>query len=300
MNNAEPLITIITPTYNRADCLKKCWESLCRQSFSGFQWLVIDDGSADNTEEVVKGFIADSQFEIDYYKKKNGGKHTALNFSHPYIKGQYMAILDSDDTLTPNGLERLKDTWERYSSNKEVGQVIFLKGYREDRPICYVAHPDTVVDSIKEPRISVSGRDCFDSYRTELFVKHSFPEFEGEKFIGEGSAFFFIELESKAVYVNEVIYLCDYRDDGLTKAGRSMRMDNPLGGMYNSRVYMNSRLPLSTRLKKGVLYACYSKIAGKSFGETMNDNEYKLLTAITYLPGVLLSGYWKKKYSGGN
>ncbi len=208
-------------------------------------------------------------------------------------------MLDSDDILTPNALEKLKDAWMKYENNQEVGQVIFLKGFREDRPICYVAHPDTVVDSIKEPRIAVSGRDCFDSYRTELFIKHSFPEFKGEKFIGEGSAFFFIELESKAVYVNEVIYLCDYRDDGLTKAGRSMRIDNPLGGMYNSKVYMNSRLPLSTRLKKGVLYACYSKIAGKSFSEIISDNEYKLLTAITYLPGVLLSDYWKKK-SGGN
>ena len=79
-----------------------------------------------------------------------------------------------------------------------------------------------------------------------------------------------------------------------------MRINNPLGGMYNSKIYMNSRLPLLTRLKKGVLYACYSKIAGKSFGETMSDNKYKLLTAITYIPGVLLAKYWEKKYSGGS
>ena len=293
------LLTIITPTYNRADCLKRCWESLCKQSFSCFRWLIIDDGSNDDTEEIVNGFISNSPFLVEYHKKENGGKHTALNYSHQFIRGQYVTILDSDDTLTPNAVERLTDTWKKYENNKDVGQVIFLKGYSENEPICYVSNPDKVVDSIKEPRISVTGRDCFDSYRTALFTKYRFPEFEGEKFIGEGSAFFFIELESKAVYINEVIYLCDYREDGLTKAGRSMRINNPLGGMYNSKVYMNKRLSFTTRLKKGILFSCYSTIAGKSFIETVKENEYKIITVMTYIPGVLLASYWKKKYAGG-
>ena len=93
MTNKRTLITIITPTYNREECLKKCWDSLCQQSFTRFQWLIIDDGSNDKTEEVVKGFIENSKFQIEYHKKKNGGKHTALNYSHPYIKGKYVAIL---------------------------------------------------------------------------------------------------------------------------------------------------------------------------------------------------------------
>ena len=299
MERKEPLITIITPTYNRAECLKKCWDSLCQQDFTDFQWLIIDDGSTDNTGAVVSGFIEKSSFQIDYHKKENGGKHIALNYSHPYVRGKYMAILDSDDTLTPDALAKLTNVWYKYENHPEVGQVIFLKGYSKNEPICYAAHPDTIVDSLKEPRISVTGRDCFDSYKTELFIRHPFPEFKGEKFIGEGSAFFFIELESKAVYINDVIYLCEYRDDGLTKAGRSMRINNPLGGMYNSKVYMNSRLPISTRVKKGVLYSCYSYLAGKSLSYAISNNEYKFLTAVTYIPGMFLAKYWKNKYSGG-
>lgn len=300
MDKEKPLITIITPTYNREECLKKCWDSLCQQSFTGFQWLIIDDGSNDKTEEVVKGFIDNSEFQLEYHKKKNGGKHTALNYSHPYIKGKYVAILDSDDTLTPDAIEKLVGTWNKYESNPEVGQIIYLKGYNENDPICYVNHPETVVDSLKEPRIAVTGRDCFDSYRTDLFIKYPFPEFENEKFIGEGSAFFYIELESKAVYTNDVIYICDYREDGLTKAGRSMRLKNPNGGMYNSKVYMNPVLPITTRIKKGILYGCYSKIAGKSFRSTIKENDYKVLTVLTYIPGAILAYIWEKKYSGGN
>ena len=299
MDKKEPQITIITPTYNGAECLKKCCNSLCQQVFTDFQWLIIDDGSTDNTGTVVSEFIEKSSFQIDYHKKENGGKHTALNYSHPYVRGKYMAILDSDDTLTPDALAKLINAWEKYENHPEVGQIIFLRGKSKNEPICYVAHPDTIVDSFKEPRIPVTGRDCFDSYKTELFINHPFPVFEGEKFIGEGAAFFFIELESKAVYINDVIYLCEYRDDGLTKAGRSMRINNPLGGMYNSKVYMNSQLPISTRVKKGVLYGCYSYLAGKSFSDAISNNEYKFLTAVTYIPGMFLAKYWKNKYSGG-
>ena len=92
-------------------------------------------------------------------------------------------------------------------------------------------------------------------------MKHPFPEFPGERFLGEGSSFFFIELESKGVYINRVIYLCDYREDGLTKAGRKMRLQNPRGGRFNSMTYMHKRLPLKTRVKKAILYVCYSWFA---------------------------------------
>ena len=101
-------LTIITPTYNRADCLKSCWASLCVQTVRDFQWLIIDDGSTDDTAAVVRAFQSrDEGFSIDYYQKTNGGKHTALNAAHPFIRGDYVVILDSDDSLTPNAVETI-------------------------------------------------------------------------------------------------------------------------------------------------------------------------------------------------
>lgn len=297
MVKKDPLLTIITPSYNRSELLKQCYESLAKQTNKNFQWLVVDDGSSDNTKAVMHSLQSkENGFIIDYVYKKNGGKHTALNESHKYIKGKFVSILDSDDQFTEDAVETILDEWDKYEDNTEVGQLIFLKGYSVDNPICYVKNENTVVDTITEPRISVKGRDCCDTYRTDIFVKHPFPEFEGERFIGEGAAFFFIELESKGVYVNKVIYLCSYREDGLTKAGKKMRIQNPLGGMYNSRVLMHKRLPFKNRVKKGILYNCYGKFAKKSFAKSIKENEYSFLTIITYLPGLALYFYWKKKY----
>lgn len=292
-----PTLTIITPTYNRASCLNACWESLRKQTCNDFQWLVVDDGSTDETAAVIARICEENPcFCIDYVRKENGGKHTALNVAHAYIKGSYVVILDSDDRFVPTAVERILEGWHEFGGHPEVGQLIFLKGYTETEPICYVKHERIIVDTLEEPRISVTGRDCCDSFRTELFIKHPFPEFSGERFLGEGSSFFFIELESKGVYINQVIYLCDYREDGLTKAGKKMRLQNPLGGRYNSMVYMHPRLPWKTRFKKAILYVCYSRFAKISFGDTLGGNPYKLLTFLALIPGTALYFYWKKRY----
>lgn len=291
-------LTIITPTYNRADCLKDCWNSLCAQTVPDFQWLIVDDGSTDDTADVVKELQEHTTaFQIDYLKKPNGGKHTALNYSHQSISGAYVVILDSDDTLTPGAVETILAKWSLFENDANVGRIIFLKGFTVDEPICHVTHPGIPVDTLIEPRIGTAGRDCCDTFRSELFTKYRFPEFEGEKFIGEGAAFFPMELESKGVYFNDVIYLCSYREDGLTKAGRKMRIANPLGGMFNSKTYMHPRLPLKTRIKKGTLYSCYAKFAGVSFGKLLRENPYKFLTLITFIPGSALAAYWRRKHA---
>ncbi len=290
-------LTVITTTYNRADLLPECWRSLKAQTCKNFQWLVVDDGSTDGTNEVISKIIeTEPEYVIDYVSKPNGGKHTALNYSHPYIKGKYVLILDSDDILTENAVELVLNSWSKYESNSEVGQVIFLKGFSENDPICYVANENQIVDTLKEPRIGKVGRDCCDVYRTELFKKHPFPVFEGERFIGEGSAFFFIEKESRGVYFNKVICLCEYREDGLTKAGKTMRLKNPMGGRYNSMVYMDKCLPMKTRFKKSILYTCYSLVAKVPMKKIFSEQRYKFLTLLGFFPGILLFFYWSNKF----
>ncbi len=292
-----PALTILTPTYNRRETLIGCWESLRRQTCKDFQWLIVDDGSTDDTASAVAAMqAAKPEFILDYVKKPNGGKHTALNYAHPHILGEYVLILDSDDVLTPHAAEQVLRAWEQFRKDPRVGRIIFLKGYSTEEPICYVAHEGVPLDTLKEPRIGVSGRDCCDVFRTELFKKYPFPVFPGERFIGEGAAFFFMEKESLGVYYNQVIYLCQYREDGLTKAGRKMRIQNPLGGRYNSLVYMDSRLPWKTRLKKSVLYSCYSCFAHVPLGTLLKEPDYKLLTLVGLLPGVALYLYWKKRH----
>lgn len=296
-----PTLTIITPTYNRADCLAACWDSLKAQTCKDFQWLIVDDGSTDATPETVKRFLIEHEdMQVDYLQKENGGKHTALNAAHPLIQGKYVVILDSDDRLVPEAVSSILQAWERFEADTQVGRIIFLKGYTVDEPICYVKNENLPVDTLREPRIAVTGRDCCDTFRTELFRKYPFPVFPGERFIGEGAAFFGMELESKGVYINKVIYLCDYREDGLTKAGRKMRLQNPLGGMYNSRTYMHPKLPMKRRIEKGILYSCYAKFAKVPFPEALRENPYKALTLATHFPGVLLYHYWNRTFFKGD
>ena len=105
-------ITVFTPTYNRANTLKRAFYSLKNQTCKDFEWLIIDDGSSDNTHELVNQFKKESDFLIRYYWKSNGGRHTAVNYSYQYLNTPYVVTLDSDDELLPNAIEKMIKTWK--------------------------------------------------------------------------------------------------------------------------------------------------------------------------------------------
>lgn len=124
-----PSLTIITPTYNRKDHLPMLYESLCRQTCQDFQWLVIDDGSTDGTDAWF-ALLPNTTFLKEYQKKENGGKHTALNYSHPYIKGKWMTIVDSDDFLKDDAVEVIIDKWKQYEDDQTIGGITFQRHQR--------------------------------------------------------------------------------------------------------------------------------------------------------------------------
>lgn len=299
MKNADPYLTILTPTYNRGELLKKCYESLKDQTVQRFQWLIVDDGSEDDTEQIAAEFCKNqSEIEITYLKKKNGGKHTALNYAHPYIKGEYVLILDSDDTLIDKAVEMVYDGWKRYDDNKEVGIVIWLKGESVEKPNAYVKDEYKTVDIMNYPRCCVKGRDCCEVIRAELLKKYPFPEFENEKFVSEGALWNRVALTRKCVYINQVIYLCEYLENGLTRSGKQMRIKNPYGGMYTSNLRMNSKNFLKERIKSGLLYICYGFFAGlKPIEIIKREKEHYLMKSLCFVPGYFLYRLWKKQYT---
>ncbi|MCR5837108.1 MAG: glycosyltransferase family 2 protein [Lachnospiraceae bacterium] len=293
------ILSIITPTYNRAKLLHRCYDSLVIQSCKEFEWIIVDDGSSDNTEEVIKGFSgADNSFPIIYIKKKNGGKHTALNEAHKYISGDYVLTLDSDDILTDNAVEIVLKEWVKWENNKQVGIVTFLKGTDSNHPCAYVPEERTPVDIIKCKRICVSTCDCCEVIRTDLFKQFPFPVFEEEKFMGETVLWYRVSYTHKCVYINEVIYICEYLEDGLTKSGRILRINSPRGGMINSELVMDKRNDLLQRVKNGLLYVCYGFFAGmKPLDIVRNSKKYRLLKVVCLVPGYFLFLRWKKQYS---
>lgn len=275
--------------------MQLCFDSLCAQTDFDFEWLIVDDGSTDNTEEVVNGFLTD-KFPVQYVKKQNGGKHTALNAAHPYINGQYVLILDSDDTLTADAVERIKRAWAGKENDPEIGIITFLKGRSINKPNCVVSDWDTPVDIMRYRRICVHSNDCCEVIRTELFKKYPFPVFPGERFLSEGALWGRVSYDCKCVYINRVIYLCEYLDGGLTKSGRAMRIGNPLGGMYNANVYMAKKNFMKNRIKNGLLYTGYGFFAEKTPCEMAAECQARTLMWLCLPFGWALHLLWKKEY----
>lgn len=290
------LLSIITPTYNRAHTLPNCFESLCRQTNKDFEWILIDDGSTDGTEELAKTF-ENGLFPYTYIKKENGGKHTALNASHPYIRGKYVLMLDSDDILTEDAVSTALSEWSKWEDDPEVGIVTLLKGSDTDHPNCYAADENVPVDIMAYPRIRPVSNDACEVIRTELFLKYPFPVFPGERFLSEGALWNRVSFTHKCVYVNRVVYLCSYLEGGLTKSGRPLRIRNPLGGMYTANLNMAKKNSLKRRIKNGLLYTCYGCFAHKGLRHQLKESDHPLLVALCSPFGFVLYLIWKRKYS---
>lgn len=298
MNQENPTLTIITPAYNRKELLKKCFQSLLRQTCYDFEWIVVDDGSSDGTKQEFPVLLEDElPFPAQYIWKENGGKHTALNASHPYIRGKYILLLDSDDTLTENAVETVLKGWKDYETDPETGMVIFLKQLNDGTIVAKGAQERVLMDVLNNERICYVTNDCCEIIRTELFLKYPFPVFTGERFLAETALWYRAGLDAKCVYINQPIYVCDYLEGGLTKGGKTLRIRNCQGGMYISYLRMNRRCALKERVKAGLLYVCYGRFAKIGAAEMIKQAKgCQCWTALWLIPGTVLYFYWKKKY----
>lgn len=292
---SNPYLSIVTPTYNRGHLLTECYQSLCSQTDKDFEWIIVDDGSSDDTQTVVSGFLA-ADFPVTYIKKENGGKHTALNASHPYIRGRYVLILDSDDQLTQDAVSAVREAWGRWESRSDVGIVTFLKGGAVDNPDCVVSDYDTPVDILRYRRTVYYGPDCCEVIRSELFLKYPFPEFAGERFISECALWNRVSLTHQCVYINKVIYLFEYLEGGLTKSGRKLRITNPIGGMFICDLRMQRKNYFTQRIKYGLLYSCYGFFASLPPAQILAGTAHKPLAVLCLLPGWVLYRHWKHKH----
>lgn len=292
----KTMLTIVTPTYNRSELLTRCYQSLLRQTDKDFEWIIVDDGSTDKTGEIAQKFTAD--FPIQYLKKENGGKHTALNQSHPYINGEFVLILDSDDYLIDTAVEQINAAWRQYENNLIIGVVIFLRGATVNEPFCKAKDKDEghPVDIMRYKRVCYYSSDCCEVIRSELFKKYPFPVFEKEKFLSEGALWNRVSFIYKCIYINKVVYIGEYIENGLTKSGKTLRVKNPLGGMYTANLNMNKKNFFGRRIKNGLLYTCYGFFARWEINDILKNNEYKILTSLCLPVGWLLYLYWKRKY----
>lgn len=281
-------VTILTPLYNRSEFIDRLYSCLCTQTVKDFQWLIIDDGSRENSGDKFAELEKTAPFCVEYHYKENGGKHTALNFAHPFIKSDYVLILDSDDTLTPDAVETVCEYIKKYSDDKSIGVFSFQRGKDREHPLVEYACQEEISDHVGYRINGNRPGDSCEVVRTEVLREYPFPVFEGEKFLSEAHLWIKSAEKYKTVYVRKVIYINDYQKGGLTDSGHRMRRTCPLGGMYTQKLGLDKRFSLKYRIKRAVLLLYYGRLAGKKTGEILKYSECPQFVGWFIFPANLL------------
>lgn len=233
--------TLFTPTYNRAHLLPALFQSMERQVFKDFEWLIIDDGSVDDTEGIVKKLTLKSPFPIRYIKQANGGKHSAFNRAIEEAKSEWFVCIDSDDPLTPNALEYMEEACAMVNPDAAgfVGVCVSPAGELLEKRIEKPFYSDTIEIRDKyqlwgEPEV----------YRLSILKQYRFPIFTGEKFITEAILFDQLTLKHKLLYTNYPMQVKEYLPGGLTDNQTKIRINSPNGTLayYKLRFHISRKI----------------------------------------------------------
>jgi len=282
-------ITVFTPTYNRAYTLHKCYNSLKRQTCKEFVWLVVDDGSTDNTRELIEKWRQDSDFEIIYYYQENKGMSEAHNTAYKLINTELNMCVDSDDYLADDAIEKILKFWRKYG-NKSVSGIIALNASKDGKVI-----GTRLPNGISKCRLNdlYLKYGCKGDkkliYRSELTKKYPYPIFNGEKYMPLNYKYILLDLEYEMLLMDETVCHVEYMDDGSSKNIIRQYRNNPKGFSLYRKVYIKISNSLLFTFRQMIHYTATSLIAkNKAF---IFESPKKLMTILALLPGILLYLY---------
>lgn len=290
----EPILTVFTPSYNRGYILNKCYESLCRQTCKDFIWMVIDDGSTDNTEELIKKWqSSDNGFKIEYIYKKNGGMHTAHNTAYENIKTELNTCIDSDDYMTDNAVEKIINFWEKNKSNEYAG-IISLDIDSKTKSVIGKGLPDKKSTTLMGYYENGGLGDKKLIYRTDVINSvPPYPEFEGEKYVGLAYKYHLIDQKYELLIMNEPVCVVEYQNDGSSVNMFSQYLKNPKGFAF----YRKSEMML-TKSKKRCFLECVHYVSSSLISKNLNflkESPKKIETFFAIPFGAVLTIYIKLK-----
>jgi len=269
-------ITIFTPTYNRAYCLKGAYESLLRQTNDSFIWLIVDDGSTDGTKELVNTWIIENKIEIEYVYQENAGKMVAHNLAAKRCQTELFVCLDSDDQLTDTAVEEIISYWDKHKDDRD--------------DLLGIIAPKTIINEVGEiirtPRIPeniiyTTGSGLYQKgyrgetamvFRTEILRNYPFPVQEGEKFISEVSAYDAMDEKYVMITYNHPLMKCEYREDGYSNNLLKVNVANPKGVIYVNQQRQKRLNRFSPTLMRE--YIAYSYIANYSSRKIISNSYY--------------------------
>lgn len=284
------MLTVFTPAYNRAYTLHKCYESLNKQTNKNFKWMIIDDGSTDNTADLVAKWKEESDFEIIYIYKQNGGMHTAHNTAYENIDTELNVCIDSDDYLTDDAVEIIISEWEKVRNEKLAG--LGALNIFESGEIIGSKFPENIKSSKYFDiynKYGVVGDKKF-IYRTELIKKFPYPEFEGEKYVGLDYKYKKLDKDYDLALINKVVCVVEYMEDGSSRNMLRQYRNNPRGWCF-FRVE-NLKIPntsLKFKFKESIHYVSSSLMIKNN--NLFKMTPYKSLAVLAFPFGYLLKAY---------
>ncbi len=260
----KSLITIFTPTYNRASLLPRMYESLINQTNKKFVWLVVDDGSTDNTSSIIHNWVEEGKIDIKYIFQENAGKMKAHNRGVRECQTELFMCLDSDDYLSKDCIEQIYFHWGKYRENPQVsGMVANKKILGQNLSSFPTVELSTLHDLQKNNKMETAL-----AFRTEILRNYQFPELDNEKFISEKIVYDQLDQKYVLGVVPECWMICEYRNDGYTVNMKSILINNPKGWMLNEKqrydLYGNC---LKSKIRIMSTYICASLFAGNKFKE---------------------------------
>lgn len=283
-------ITVFTPTYNRAYCLHQLYESLCRQSSSDFCWLIIDDGSTDNTKELIEDWIKENRIKIKYRYKTNGGMHTGYNVAYSLIETELNVCIDSDDYLADDAIESILSTWRDKGSSMYAGIVgldatndgiVLGKHIPED------LNEATLEDLYHKYRVSGDKKLV---YRTEVVKQfNKYPCYLGENLVPLGSLYLQIDKHYPLLCLNQVLCIVEYMEDGSTRNIFRQYRKSPLGFRYARQINLKYSNYWKVKINSIVHYISHC-LQLKDYNSILK-NPYPIFTLFLLPLGVLLNWY---------
>lgn len=288
-------LTIFTPAYNRAHTIHRTYESLCRQTSKDFCWLVVDDGSIDNTKELVEGWIKECRILIRYVYQENQGMHGAHNTAYRYIDTELNTCIDSDDYMPDDAVEKIIAFWAKNKSDKYAG-IIGLDAI-EGGSILGSMFPEQLRSTTLGNYYKSGGRgDKKLVYRTEIIkATPEYPIFSGEKYVGLGYKYQLIDQKYELLTLNEPLVIVDYQTDGSSMNMYKQYWNNPRGFAFmrkNDMIYSTS---LKRKYESCVHYVSNSLRSRNS--KMLKESPLPFLTFMAILPGLCLYLFTKYKVS---
>lgn len=287
------MLTVFTPTYNRAHTLPRLYESLLAQDCKDFEWLVIDDGSEDGTKALFDKWEAqDNGFPVRVFRVENGGKQRAINRAVELARGEYFFIVDSDDALTPDAVSFVLESFGSLPADPSFIGISGVRGDMQSVPLGgrprFGGKPWVDASNLERPRYGLSC-DMAEVFFTEKLKRYPFPVWPGETFTPEAVVWDRMALDGyKLRWFDKVIYRCAYLPGGLTDSTWRLLKENPMGYamLFNTR--LESEKKSGDRLKQILQYVscCFLAHEHRQIAECHFPGLAFLLSPLAYALSV--------------